>query len=497
MLDETWGRRGRGTYGSTMRRGQVRRAVAGVGAALLAFAPGLPAAQGIVNGGPASAGAHEYVVSIIDTARLSADGVFQSQFCGGALTTPTTVVTAAHCLVNQKSGRAMEPHQLVVGFGATLRSPDPRLVEVASVAIHPAYEIDTAANDIAVITLSTPQAKQQATVLPQRPTDQPVIAGTEAVVAGWGNRSRTGNNFPDTLHVGTITVFPDDTCGGGRNTVVDGVTFIGFGPDEADPRIMMCGAGVTSTGGIIDACIGDSGGPLVSGAGAATRLIGVVSWGEDCATAHPGAYTRVSAMTEFLLAQNAIATLAPTQPPAISVQVLSQSVRVSFVSANDASAVATFAATATDPATGVALACYATPRRDGLPASCRIDGLANGAPVVVSGIAANALGNSPAAAPQTVTPQPVPEPGRIRAVRVLGNGSAVFAVTASTGQPSVTREQVVCRPMRGGATRRATVSDGRATVRRLNTVAYGCFVRARNAVGTADSTARLVVGRRD
>lgn len=452
------------------------------------------AAPRIVNGTPAAPGAYEYVVSILDTARMAAEGLFQSQFCGGALTTPTTVVTAAHCLVNQKSGRVMEPRQVAVGFGATLRSPEPRLVEVASIAIHPAYEIDTAANDVAVITLAAAQPRQ-ATVLPQRPTDQPVTAGTKAVVAGWGNRSRAGNNFPDTLHVGTISVFPDDTCGGGRNVTVDGVTFIGFGADEADARIMLCGAGVTAEGGIIDACVGDSGGPLVAGAGATARLVGVVSWGEDCATAHPGAYTRVSAMTDFLLTQQAIATLAPTLPPTITVEALSQAVRVSFVPAKDASAVATFAATATDPATGAVTACYAPSRPDGLPAWCRIEGLADRVPVVVSGIAANALGNSPPAAPQTVTPRPVPEPGVIRRVRVRDDGSAVFTVTASRSATPVTRESVVCEPLRGGVTRRGAVTDGRATVRRLNTVAYGCSVSATNAEGTSRSVARLVIGR--
>lgn len=485
-----------------MIRSRGRRLLATLGGGLLAFTAIAPSADGaplaaprIVNGTAASSGAHDYVVSILDAGRMTAEGVFQSQFCGGALTTATTVVTAAHCLVNQKSGRVMEPKQVVIGFGTTLRSPEPRLVDVASIAIHPAYEIDTAANDIAVITLVSPQPRQP-TVLPQRPTDASVTAGTKAVVAGWGNRSRTGNNFPDTLQVGAITVFPDDTCGGGRNATIDGVTFIGFEGDEADARIMICGAGVTASEGIIDACTGDSGGPLVAGSGPAARLIGVVSWGEDCATAHPGAYTRISAMTEFLLAQNAIATLAPTLPPSITVEPLSESVRVSFVAAKDASAIATFAATVTDPATGTVSACYAKPRKDGLAAWCRVGGLLNGAPVVVSGIAANVLGNSPPAEPQTVTPRAVPEPGRITRVRVLSNGTAVFAVTRSSTISTITSEQVVCEPLRGGVTRRAAVREGRAVIGRLNTVAYACWVRATNDIGTATSAARLVIGGR-
>ena len=57
----------------------------------------------IVNGNPAPAGSLPFVVSILERDRIAADGPWQAQYCAGALTTPTTVVTAAHCVVNQKS----------------------------------------------------------------------------------------------------------------------------------------------------------------------------------------------------------------------------------------------------------------------------------------------------------------------------------------------------------------------------------------------------------
>ena len=471
-------------------------ATAAVMLALLMPAPAQAMAPSVVNGTEAASTDFPYAVAILDADRALTDGPFQAQFCGGALTTARTVVTAAHCLVDQKDGSRVSPDEIVVAIGHALKSPDLRIIRVATLAVHPQYRKDTAENDVAVLTLADP-VNDVPIITPMRPTDLRayVDQGAQVRVVGWGNQSTSGNSFPDHLRVGRLIVFPDTACGSNVPFVLKGVEFDGFDPDEANADVMVCAAGVTSVGKVIDACQGDSGSPLIGGDGAAERLIGVVSWGEDCATRHPGVYTRLAAMTDFLVSQNAISTLAPTIAPTLQIESLNESLRVTFTPAPDGSSVSAFAATAVDD-TGTTRSCFAKPRRDRLPALCTISGLANGTAYSVSGIAANVLGDSPASTPIGATPQAVPTAGPITKVRLIPGGFGAFTVAASQGNGSqITSLRVACLPLRGGPGRSAKVVQGKAVLKGLQEIRYRCSTVARNAVGTATSNPRLVIGR--
>ncbi|CAB4884780.1 unannotated protein [freshwater metagenome] len=451
----------------------------------------------VVNGEQAESGRYPFVVALLDTSRLDDDGAFQSQFCGGSLTTPTTVVTAAHCIVDERSGASLAASEVAVAFGSDLRASGLRIVRVAKIAVHPRYDSDAVVNDVAVITLSEP-VTDVAFISPLRDSDGPDYARPAAAVSvlGWGNQSTSSDSYPGVMRIGNLVVFPDASCGRNVPYRIGPVEFDGFNRGEADDRVMVCAAGVTPAGKVIDSCQGDSGGPLIGGAGAALRLVGLVSWGENCGTAHPGVYTRVSAMTDFLLEQGAISIVPPTVPPALKVDVLSGAARVTFATTPDGSTISTLAATATNPATGEAATCYAAPRRDRLPAFCTIEGLVNGTGYSISGISANAIGNSPAAAPVVVTPTAVPIPGRILRAATGAGGLAAFAVSPSDGNGSaITSLRVTCVALAGGSRRWANVLQGRARLTGLGAARYSCSVDARNAVGVARSNPRLVVGR--
>ncbi len=442
-----------------------------------------------MNGAEIPDGEFPFVVSILSARALESAGAFQAQFCAGVLTTPTTVVTAAHCLVDPKTGRKFAPDELLIGFGPQLDLGRLQLERVSSMAIHPKYELRTARHDIAVLTLANPRPEIPV-ITPLRPTDQPTYVQTDtpAQVVGWGNTSPTGSAFPERLRAGSVSIFPDASCGMGASHTIRGLRFNGFRPGEAFPDEMICAAGVTAESRVIDSCQGDSGGPLIVGEGVAARLVGLVSWGDTCATNYPGVYTRVSTMIDFLQNVGALVSLAPTVPPGIEVTPLNDGVRITFTPANDGSIVTTFAATATDPQTGAVAQCFATPRRDGLPAVCDIAGTRNGTSYGVQAIAANDLGNSPPTPTVSVQPLAIPDPGRILNFRTNADRSAVIRVSRANGYGStITARDVVCRPIAGGAERRSKIRGDQVTLRNLKRGWHACTLSAVTDVGRGTS----------
>lgn len=451
----------------------------------------------VVNGTQAPAGAFGFVVSLLDARAFAAHGAYESQFCAGTLTTPSTVVTAAHCVLDRFSGQVVQPQTILVGFGQSLADSAVTTASVSRIAVHPGYDPTAVSLDVAVLTLAEPQPDRP-TLTPLRPTDARTYqsAGQAGVIVGWGMTSTVDELFPVELHAARVVIFPEESCGGGAAYTLDGIPFQGFRPGQADSTVMLCAAGTTSTGSVIDSCQGDSGGPLIVGEGLAARLVGIVSWGEDCASSLPGVYTRTSAVTDFLLDANAIITLAPLQPPAVQASALHESVRVWFRHANDGSAASVFAATATDPVTGEVRACYAKPRVSRLPSTCVIGGLPDGTSYRVSGISANTAGNSPPAQAVEVTPVPVPDPGRVIHAHVRAGGRADFTVTGSRSDgPALTALRIVCLPIAGVPGRSARISGNHASVTGLQAVAYACSVSARNDAGTALGEPVLIRGR--
>ncbi len=451
----------------------------------------------IINGDEAAGGAYPYLVSLLQAGIYTNSGAFDAQFCAGTLTTSTTVVTAAHCLVDQRSGEVRAAADTLVGLGPDLRAPNLRIARVDRIVVDPEYQRRLTQHDVAVLVLSEPVT--DVPVLPPVTPEEAAsltIAGAPVRVVGWGNTSTTAKQFPSTFRVGRLIVFPDGSCGRGEGFTVNGVTFKGFDASEADPAVMVCAAGATLNGGVIDACQGDSGGPLVGGEGASARLVGVVSWGNDCATRFPGVYTRVSAIHGFLAALGAVppATAPPITPPGLSVTPEPSSLRMELSPPADAATVSAYAVTVLDPATGQTWNCFAAPRKDS-NGTCTVSGLVDGAAYQVSAIAGTPLGNSPVAGPIPGTPSPAAVAGRIVKATSLPGGRARFRVTPSLGA-DLTTNAVECTPRSGGAMRSAEIVGASVTVRGLRDVRYACVVHAANAAGESRSATVRVTGRR-
>jgi len=359
----------------------------------------------VVGGQEADSGEFGFVASVLDATRYRQAGAFQAQYCVASLTSPTTLVTAAHCLIDQRTGRSLDPEDLLVGFGSDLRSPELRTIAVADFRVHPDYKVKTSKRDLAVLYLAQP-VDDYPTISPPLGADVAAFTapGTSAQVVGWGNTRTRGNRFPPALQVGDVSIFPAAACGKGAEYTVDGVTFAGFTRQQADPRTMLCAAGANPAGGVIDACQGDSGGPLTVGTGGQRRLVGVVSWGQKCASLMPGVYTRVTAESDFLIDAGVLADRAPILPPSINVTAPSDTrVRVKVTAPRDGTQVDAFAVSGTDAATGATYACTAAPRPGKRTRACFLDGVPAGTTLRIEAISGNSTGNSPVSPPVLFT----------------------------------------------------------------------------------------------
>ncbi|WEH39297.1 serine protease [Streptomyces sp. NBC_01218] len=248
-------------------------------AALAAGSQASAATGGIIIGGePASVADSPWVVALSSRALFGESR--GGQFCGAVVIAPAKVITAAHCLGPDVLGGdvADVPDLRVVAGRDDLRGAGGQELPVKDAWINPSYDPGTNVGDVAVLTLAT--ALPEESPLPvARDGDAAYLAGSKALVYGWGDTSGYGT-YASTLRAAEVQVLSDEACalaypGGTRGTY--------------DASSMVC-AGDPQGG--YDACQGDSGGPLVVDG----RLIGLVSWGNGCARADsPGVYTRVSA----------------------------------------------------------------------------------------------------------------------------------------------------------------------------------------------------------
>ena len=455
-----------------------------------ALSPSTPSgAPRVINGDPGNPSQWPFLVALLDSRRYAKDGAFQAQFCGGTLTTPTTVVTAAHCVVDEEDGSVTAPADILIGIGPDLKSPTIRVVPVVAVTPHPNYQRRAAINDVAVLTLATP-ITDVPTLQPLSPQEAAAYLTPGAVlqVAGWGNVLTDGRQFPAQFRVGNLVLFPDASCGGGAPYVLNGIKFLGFGPSDADVASMLCAAGTNSAGQRVDSCQGDSGGPVVEGVGPAARLIGIVSWGEACASDYPGVYTRVAAEYAFLADNSAAVAKPPTVAPTITVTPVSGGLTISFVAAADGGTVGTFAASALDPATGAVVNCFVNPTKDGSPAYCTIVGLANGTAYQVTAISGSPQGNSPPTAAVAATPVPVPTPGTIRKYAPLGGGKVRFLVSPTQDNgAALTANQLICQRSPSSPQVAANVTTRLVTLSGLRAGRNVCYILATNQYGTATS----------
>uniref|UniRef100_A0A672FBD3 Coagulation factor IX n=1 Tax=Salarias fasciatus TaxID=181472 RepID=A0A672FBD3_SALFA len=226
--------------------------------------------QRIVGGDEAKPGEIPWQVSLMS----HSDVLKRAQpFCGGALLSELWVITAAHCLVWEKS----------YSHDVSLAEGPERDHEVAEVHLHHLYNFEKSQynHDIALLKLSTPvelsSHRRPVCLGPKDFTENLLMEASGSLVSGWGRLKFQGPQA-DKLQKLQIPYVDRATC---KQSSRDHVT-----------RFMFC-AGYRNIQK--DACQGDSGGPHVTNYKGTWFLTGIVSWGEECAKdGKYGIYTRVS-----------------------------------------------------------------------------------------------------------------------------------------------------------------------------------------------------------
>ncbi|XP_068000553.1 enteropeptidase isoform X3 [Melanerpes formicivorus] len=230
----------------------------------------------IVGGSDARREAWPWIVSIHFNSR---------PLCGASLVSDEWLVTAAHCVY----GRQLNPSQWKAVLGlydqSDVTHPSVVVQNIDQIIINPHYMRSTKDSDIALMHL---ESKVQYTdyiqpiCLPEK--NQEFLPGMNCSIAGWGsilNQGPTSN----ILQEAEVPLISNEKCQE-------------WMPEYSITENMIC-AGYDIGG--IDACQGDSGGPLTCEDGNKNFLVGVTSFGYQCALPErPTVYVQVAMFVDWI-----------------------------------------------------------------------------------------------------------------------------------------------------------------------------------------------------
>jgi trypsin len=247
-------------------------------ALLLASVVALPAmfTESIVGGLPT--GSSDQYPMIVSMQRNN------RHFCGGTLVDPFTVVTAAHC-----SRVPMPVNLTVVAHRSDFRKPLEEegaiVFSVNEIRIHPNFNNTNFSYDLAIWKVNFESGDAQSLKLDTVRLDdgsksQP---GQLLTTAGWGTTEWLGSASPELLEV-KVPVTTVEDC------------LVSY-PDLDVPSGICAGF----PEGLKDSCSGDSGGPLFDYQDNVFTLVGVVSYGDECAKpGFPGVYVRITSVVDYI-----------------------------------------------------------------------------------------------------------------------------------------------------------------------------------------------------
>ncbi|XP_034485031.1 putative trypsin-6 [Drosophila innubila] len=246
----------------------------------------------LVTGGyrPENNALVKYVVSIrtVNERKFFGD----NHFCGGAIISSKSILTAAHCLYI--GGQKLKANRIKIVAGTPRRlmqTKNTQEILVESIKPHPKYSQTHLTNDIGIIKLKEPIRINAdfATIVPIN--DRDPKAGQLCTVVGWGTVIQYGPT-PDEVVNGDVTINTNTYCS----------NINGF------KKGMLCASNANDYE--VDSCQGDSGGPLICD----NKVVGIVSFGNGCGEPDSaGVYTDVYYFRDWI-GRNSVCRLTINYP---------------------------------------------------------------------------------------------------------------------------------------------------------------------------------------
>ncbi|OMJ07438.1 Glandular kallikrein, prostatic [Smittium culicis] len=181
--------------------------------------------------------------------------------CGGTLIAPNVVVTAAHCLYDNKT--LTPASSLTVSANSIFNiQNNPNIYLVSKAIPHPNYKADTAANDIGILILSKNTNVPSSSFA--KIYDLPVSNDLTTAAAGWGITSNSANaTVSKVLMTVPLVISSSSNCKSLNPSYTN------------NDGMAVCTMNQNSQ----DTCYGDSGGPLVYTGVSPYPLLGLTSFG--------------------------------------------------------------------------------------------------------------------------------------------------------------------------------------------------------------------------